>query len=128
MILLLSTLAFGGPHGDHARSDGPRAEHRKQMREDHPELVRIKAELDAAEAQLKLLVLDYRDADEKDQDALRGQIEDQAGVMYDLKTEAHAIRLQVLEEKLESARSELDERDDKRDERVQKWIEDNLDE
>ncbi|MCP4806861.1 MAG: hypothetical protein GY913_02110 [Proteobacteria bacterium] len=129
MILLLSTLALAGPHegrGERARAE--RNGHPAEMRENNPELVRVKAELDAAEAQLKVLVLDHNEAVGKAREERRAEIEAQAEVMYDLKTEAHALRLEILEAKLEEARGDLEERDALREERIEKWMEEHLEE
>lgn len=136
MIWLLSTLSLAEPHepgdrperaGEHDRERSRDGDREHPANPANPDLARLKAEVDATEAQLRLLVLDHQAAEGDAREALRVEIQTQAEAMYDLKTQVHAMRLEALEARLTAAQAEHAERDGKKAERIEAWMDAHLD-
>lgn len=145
MILLLATLASdpglaGDPDEDRAherdrmeaergRMDAERDRieaHRAEMEAD-PVTRRLKAEEEALTAQMRVLMIDYEQADGKlEKQRIRGDIEDLAGATFDHRTKIHAHRVAKVEERLELAKTELEEREANRDMLIEEWLTDHL--
>lgn len=120
-----------------AHAERREAEDQERRRRDHEmhkaemdaEMKRLKVEEEALRAQMKVLMLDYEQADGKlEEQRVRGEIEDLAGEIFDHRTAMHARKVAKVEARLEEAKTELDAREENRDALIEEWLEDHLEE
>ena len=135
MIPLMIALMGPAWAGDDAEREEAREQHRRERMEAHhaelerdPEMKRLKVEEEALRAQMRVLMLDYEQADGKlEQQRVRGDIEELAGQIFDLRTAIHQRKVEKVEARLEEAKSELEEREENRDALIDEWLEEHLD-
>ena len=118
-----------------AHEERRRLEHEERKRRHHEmenakrdeEMKRLKIEEEALRAQMRVLMLDYEQADGSlEKQRVRGDIEDLAGEIFDHRTAMHERKVAKVEERLDEAKSELAEREENRDQLIDEWLEEHL--
>lgn len=88
----------------------------------NPEMKQRKEHIRELMGEFKETLDEYRDASEKKQDAIREDLESLVAEIFDAKQEFRRDRLKRVQEKLQDLKVEISERDERRDELIEEFI------
>ena len=97
-----------------------RMHHKKDM---SPEMKEHHERMKVLSDEFAELLYAFKDASEKEQNKLRGDLQDLAAEMFDMKQEGRRARLDHAKQRIVKLETEIQEREEKRDELIEEWLE-----